>query len=128
MPALKACAAMVEGRLCGKLSPNPRCPAHAQEQAYQQQLTKRQARPYDHGDRVRRAETVAAYRAEHGDWCPGYAPRGRDPHWATQSNPLTADHTVSHREAGHEGSDLTVRCRACNASKGADPPGVDVRL
>lgn len=123
MAPLKACAAIVEGRLCGTLSSGPRCPAHAQELAYTQLQRKRETRPYDHADRVRRAQVVEAWRSEHGDWCPGYAPRGRAPHWATQSNPLTADHAVSHREAGHEGGDLTVRCRACNASKGADTPG-----
>jgi 5-methylcytosine-specific restriction enzyme A len=113
----------VEGRLCGKLSPNPRCVEHAREQQYQQLQAKRAARPYDHADRLRRAETVEAYRAEHGDWCPGYAPRGRDPHMATQSNPLTADHAESYKASGSEAGMLTVRCRACNASKGADTPG-----
>lgn len=120
MAALKACGAMVEGRLCGKLSSDPRCDAHAQELAYTQLQAKREVRPYDHRDRIRRAEAVAAHKRMHGHWCPGYAPRGRPAHHVTEGNPLTADHEESYAVSGSEAGMLTVRCRACNASKGAD--------
>jgi 5-methylcytosine-specific restriction protein A len=93
---------------CGTLtSQGNRCPAH------RRQLERsRPPRPTtltrDRAEQERRAVTVAAWRAVHGDWCPGW---GRPPHHATD---LTADHIVA---AKHGGTALGVLCRACNGAK-----------
>lgn len=94
---------------CGALSDQSRCPDHrrARERA-------RPPRPTtltrDSAERKRRAAVVAAWRAEHGDWCPGYQRPG---HPATD---LTADHVIA---AARGGTELAVLCRPCNGSKGA---------
>ncbi|HEV2071091.1 MAG TPA: HNH endonuclease [Acidimicrobiales bacterium] len=56
---------------------------------------------------------LARWRAEHGDWCPGY---GRAPHPATD---LSLDHVVSRSEGGRsEPGNAGVLCIGCNVRKG----------
>jgi 5-methylcytosine-specific restriction protein A len=59
----------------------------------------------------RRAETVAAWRAVHGDRCPGWR---RPPHAASD---LTADHVDAVGAGGREDGPLSVLCRSCNGRK-----------
>ena len=66
--------------------------------------------------RDRRAATLGAWRAQNGERCPGY---GRDPHYATPDNPLTADHPVALARGGSHDQPLVVLCRECNGRKGA---------
>jgi 5-methylcytosine-specific restriction enzyme A len=102
---------------CGRLGRwATRCPR------CQAQLDKRkaQARPDLHNDwaeRRRRAQAVAEWRLQHGDWCPGSHERpGRPAH---PSADLTADHAamVGHGYTPH--GPLVVRCRSCNAARAA---------
>jgi 5-methylcytosine-specific restriction protein A len=73
--------------------------------------------------RRRRARVVAAWRAEHGDHCPGY---GRPPH---ASSDLTADDPMPIAEGGDPWQELAVLCRACNGRKGARlGPGDDLQV
>lgn len=92
---------------CGTLSQRTRCPkcSAAQLQA------KRVCRPYTYTERKRRAAAVAAHRAAHGDWCPGW---GRPAH---ASSDLTADHTLAVAAGGREDGPLSVLCRVCNGAK-----------
>ena len=92
---------------CGALSDRNRCAQHRRVRESQ-----RAARPTtltrDNAERERRARVVAAWRAQHGDWCPGW---GRTSHAATD---LTANHVVA---AAHGGTQLAVLCRSCNSAK-----------
>jgi 5-methylcytosine-specific restriction protein A len=100
------CSALVRGRPGSKQGTRcPRCQA-ARDQA------KRATRPHTYAEDQRRAQVVQAWRAKHGDWCPGWQ---RPPHPATD---LTADHVVAFAVVGHELSDLVVLCRSCNGAKG----------
>lgn len=56
---------------------------------------------------------VEAWRAQHGDLCPGYE---RDPHPASD---LTGDHVVPLAAGGSNQGEWAVLCRSCNARKGA---------
>lgn len=105
---------------CGALSQGPRCELH---EGARRRV--RNARPRPHRDRrpgygnveiVRRAETVAAWRAVHGELCPGWK---RAPHQADAGNPLTADHLTPVAAGGAEAGPLGVLCRSCNSSKKA---------
>lgn len=96
MPTLKPCLN------CGALSDRTRCPTHRARPPRPTTLTRTAA------ERRRRAAVVAAWRAEHGDWCPGW---GRPAHPATD---LTADHVTA---AAHGGTELAVLCRPCNGAK-----------
>jgi 5-methylcytosine-specific restriction protein A len=60
-----------------------------------------------------RRATVAAWRAQHGDWCPGYQ---RDGHAASD---LCADDPIPIARGGDPMQPLQILCNACNASKGA---------
>lgn len=60
-------------------------------------------------DAARCRAAVAAHRAEHGDWCPGWH---RPAH---ESSDLTAEHPEG-IDAGDQ--ELEVLCRSCNARKG----------
>jgi len=62
----------------------------------------------------RRAQTVQAWRTNHGDTCPGWQ---RDPHPATD---LTADHLQPVAAGGTETGPLSVLCRSCNGRKQAN--------
>lgn len=75
---------------------------------------KRERRPYTHAMRTDRAAVVAAWRAEHGDWCPGW---GRDPHPTPH---LTADHLIPVAAGGDEQGEMSVLCRSCNSRKGTN--------
>ncbi len=63
----------------------------------------------------RRQSVVATWRAEHGDWCPGWQ---RPAHRAID---LTADHVLAVAAGGRQDGPLTVLCRSCNSAKGAKP-------
>lgn len=88
---------------CRTLTTATRCPACQAQRKQQRNAAAPQAR-----------DLVAAWRAEHGDWCPGYQ---RDPHPAGD---LTADHHVPLSANGEAtGPNLNgVLCRSCNARKG----------
>jgi 5-methylcytosine-specific restriction protein A len=107
MSALTAC------QQCGTPSRGTRCPACQTPRDRAALRTKRQRRPYNSPIRRRRAAAVAAWRAQHGDTCPGW---GGDPaHHATD---LTADHPTAVADGGDEHGHLEVLCRAHNAAKG----------
>ena len=83
---------------CGRLAAGTRCtPCHRARRAF---------RAVEEG---RCREAVAAHRAIHGDWCPGW---GVPPH---ASSDLTADHVTARLVGGR----LVVLCRSCNGRKGA---------
>ncbi|WP_407657607.1 HNH endonuclease [Kribbella turkmenica] len=62
-------------------------------------------------ERSRRAQAVAAHRAQHGNWCPGWQ---RDAHAADD---LTADHVTPVAAGGSESGPLQCLCRSCNSRK-----------
>lgn len=103
---------------CGRLSQGPRCTpcAEAKRRASNARYRPhRDRRPdYNSAERERRAATVRAWRAIHGDLCPGWK---RPPHMAGEGNPLTADHLTAVRAGGSEAGALGVLCRSCNSSK-----------
>lgn len=76
---------------------------------------KRARRPYTNTERAEREAIVATWRAEHGDWCPGW---GRPAH---PSQDLTADHVVAVAAGGDEHGPMSVLCRTCNGRKGTQP-------
>jgi len=57
---------------CGTLSATTRCPACTRPLERARDQAKRQRRPYTAAERQRRAAAVTAWRAQHGDWCPGW--------------------------------------------------------
>lgn len=74
---------------------------------------------YDSADwRRRSAATLAAWRSQHGERCPGY---DRWPHFATPDNPLTTDHPLALARGGGHDQPLGVLCRECNGRKAARP-------
>jgi 5-methylcytosine-specific restriction enzyme A len=84
---------------CGKPCQGSRCPTH--QAAWK---ANRNARPQWKGNWPTVARnTIAAYRATHGDICPGW---GHDPHPIAPTQ-WTCDH------------DLGPMCRSCNGRKGA---------
>lgn len=106
---------------CGTLSPGTRCPPCGdikRRASNARHRPHRDRRPdYNSAERERRAQTVAAWRAVHGELCPGWQ---RPPHMADPvGNPLTADHPTSVRSGGDERGPLAVLCRSCNSSKGS---------
>jgi 5-methylcytosine-specific restriction protein A len=56
-------------------------------------------------------EILAAWRATHGDWCPGWPDTGHDAH-------ATSDLTVHHTTEDPDGP-LSVLCRPVNSALGA---------
>jgi len=67
-----------------------------------------------------RAAAVAAYRAAHGDWCPGWGVPGHPCGPPGSRNPLSADHIIPVALGGELfPGRYAVLCRACNARKGA---------
>lgn len=99
---------------CGTLTRTTRCPAHTRRTEYARTLGKRARRPrIPAAEDKRRSQTVAAWRAAHGDWCPGWH---RPPH---PSADLTADHITPVAAGGSETGPLTVLCRSCNSAKAA---------
>lgn len=68
-------------------------------------------------DTARCAATVAAWRAQHGDWCPG--DNTHPPHPTTD---LTADHITPISQGG-AGGPLRVLCRAANSRRGDNTGG-----
>jgi 5-methylcytosine-specific restriction protein A len=95
---------------CAGLAPpgQPRCTTC--EQAHQRE--RNATRSHYHGDWAKLArEAVAAHRATHGDWCPGWR---RPPHPATD---LTADHIDPRSLA----AGIRILCRGCNSRRGNTP-------
>ncbi len=60
----------------------------------------------------RRKAVVDAWRAEHGNVCPGWGRQGPHP-----SSDLTADHVFPIAYGGLEEGPLVVRCRGCNTRR-----------
>lgn len=62
--------------------------------------------------------TVAAWRQQNGNLCPGW---GEPPHQATRENPLTADHRVPRAKGGAalDPRNVVVLCLRCNGRKAA---------
>lgn len=60
-----------------------------------------------------RRTAVREWRAEHGDWCPGWNKPG---HRATD---LTADDPTPIAHGGDPMQTLRVLCRSCNSARGA---------
>lgn len=81
-----------------------RCPTHTA--LHRRQQAKARSR-----EAARARAVVAAWRAEHGNWCPGWQ---RPPHEATD---LTAQHEAPFILTGG-GGPLTVLCRSCNTREG----------
>ena len=97
---------------CGRPSPGSRCDDHARTVEYRRTRTKRVRRPYTWAEQRRRARVIAAWRTEHGDWCPGWRRPGH------ASVDLTADHDLPVAAGGAEDGPLVVLCRSCNSRKG----------
>jgi 5-methylcytosine-specific restriction protein A len=89
-----------------------RCSTHASQVNQHQHRTVPTKVARTSTERKRRAAAVAAHRAQHGDWCPGYQ---RDGHPATD---LTADDVVPVSRTGQPSAELAVLCRSCNSRKG----------
>lgn len=108
---------------CSKPTQGNRCPPHQAQ--YNTLVNARRApnsvrRPdYGSAERTRRAAAVAAHRARHGDWCPGWGKRAA--HQVVAPNILTADHIDAVGAGGAEGGAYIVRCRSCNSARGAKP-------
>lgn len=98
---------------CGTLAPSTRCTACARPRERARTQAKRQRRPYTSTEQRRRADTVSAWRAQHGNTCPGWR---RPAHPAAD---LTADHLDPVGAGGREDGPLTVLCRSCNSRKAA---------
>jgi 5-methylcytosine-specific restriction protein A len=97
---------------CGKISEGSRCPEHAA-----QRERARPPRPtmlVRDKERKARARAVAAWRAVHGDWCPGWG--DRPAHAVVPPNILTADHIIPVAQGG-AGAPLAVLCRVCNGAQ-----------
>jgi 5-methylcytosine-specific restriction protein A len=113
---LKVCS--VPG--CPAMQAATLCPAHARERERVQRHTTPTKATRTWTERTRRAQTVAAHRDRHGNWCPGY---GVPAHAASD---LTADHLIPIAHGGAPDGPLGVLCRACNSRKAArdtDPEG-----
>ncbi len=82
---------------CGVWSSTSRCPR-----------CKRRRKARRNADRRVAADVVAAWRAEHGDWCPGWRRPGH------AASDLTAEHGAN--EVG-SGKVAGVLCRSCNSAK-----------
>lgn len=98
------------GQRCGVLTRQPRCPEHAR----QHERNRKAHRTYTAAERERRAQAVAQWRAEHGDWCPGSEWCGPE----HESIDLTADHIDAVGAGGPEGGPLRVLCRSANSARG----------
>lgn len=85
-----------------------RCDKHRAERRRTHRAPTDRGRTY--AEQQRRAQVVAAWRAEHGDWCPGWQ---RDPHPASD---LTADHVLAAANGGIDG-ELQALCKSCNSRK-----------
>ena len=94
-----------------------RCGIHAKATNQHQHRTVPTKMARTAPERRRRAAAVAAHRAAHGDWCPGYQRPG---HPATD---LTADDVVPVSATGRPSEQLEVLCRSCNSRKGGASRG-----
>jgi 5-methylcytosine-specific restriction protein A len=81
--------------------------------ALRERATKTARRPErrTYSEQQRRARTVADWRIQVGDWCPGYE---RPAHQAAH---LQADHVVEVSAGGSEDGPLQVLCSSCNNAK-----------
>lgn len=68
---------------------------------------------YTYAEQKRRKAVVDAWRAKHGNWCPGYEVP------AHTSDRLSADHITPIALGGSPDGPLSVLCVSCNARKGA---------
>ncbi|MFT4225318.1 hypothetical protein [Micropruina sp.] len=99
---------------CGKPTAGRRCRTH--QATYERGRTPRPTNlTRDPDERDRRAAAVAAHRATHGEWCPGWNTRAA--HDVHPPNILTADHDTAVANGGDPNGPLIVRCRVCNGAK-----------
>jgi hypothetical protein len=109
---------------CRRLSVpgKPRCPAHQQQRQQASDAKYRDAKAARRPQRrsyaaiKANAQLVAAWRAAHGDWCPGLPELHIAPHPAID---LTAQHGTAVAFGGDELAPTGVLCRPCNSSDGA---------
>lgn len=95
----------------------PGCPLLARKPATRCASHRRESPTYltrTNPERERRARTVAAWRAEHGNWCPGYGDHAPHP-----SDDLTAAHIAGAQLDPY--GPLTVLCRSINSSLANQP-------
>ena len=94
-----------------------RCVEHAREQQHESAV--RRGSRHERGlgnDWARQSQAaVAAHVAAHGWLCPGDGIK-RGPH---PSRDLTGDHVVPRAQGGTAADGIIVRCRSCNARRGA---------
>ena len=103
-------------RGCGQVATyRGRCPCCSAEHERRQARTVPTKAARTTPERKRRAQVVAAHRAQHGDWCPGW---NRPPHSATD---LVADDVVPVASTGQPSPVLRALCRSCNSRRGARP-------
>ena len=106
-----------QGQRCGVLVEHGnRCVEHKRALNRAEMAARRTVRPDLRVDERRRAETVAAWRAIYGDWCPGDPPSHPD-HYCNATNPLTADHIHIVGAGGPERGELRVICHARNSAR-----------
>ena len=86
---------------CSATSERARCPEHARA---------RRAAMYGGSWPALRRRVLEEWRAEHGDWCPGWG-IGIDSH-------PSSDLTVDHVEPGSLAGGVRVLCRSCNSRRG----------
>lgn len=102
--------------VCGTLTRNPsRCDVDQARWEAARDAARGSATARGYGSQYQRAaaQVLAAHRAEHGDWCPGWRRAG---HWTED---LTADHIIPVSQGGGPGAaNLRVLCRSCNSARG----------
>jgi 5-methylcytosine-specific restriction endonuclease McrA len=102
--------------VCGRPSPNSRCPAHPAKGPQQNRHRRGLGWRYEQA----RSSLIDEWVAANGWTCPGWQ---RDPHPVTPGQ-LTADHIkprAHHPELAYEPSNLAVLCARCNRHKGTRP-------
>jgi 5-methylcytosine-specific restriction protein A len=97
-------------RVCQRLHCSD--PAHVRKPFAGKRGQRRLDRPQaNSGSEIRRRrEAVAAWRAQHGDWCP---------RCNRHDVKLTAEHVAPFAESHDEGGPLSVLCVSCQGRQGA---------
>ena len=99
---------------CPRLTSHTRCPDHQRQHQRAKDAKRPQRRTYQ--AITTNAQLVAAWREEHGDWCPGVPRLGIAGHPAIN---LTAQHGQPVALGGDELTPSSVLCLSCNSADGA---------